>query len=181
MTSSCLLAGSSWLEGSGGTGDKMAGRARPPPSGGRGRPGRAVATLGDDWVLEVSETDVAGHFLLPVGEQGISSHGFGGQRNERAASLSGLHTLSCISSELKVLALATQTSLYKSSELFGFWFLLVSQSEAASLRSAAFPCTGLLALSHQEGDGLQWGTSKGLPLITTQWAHGAPHLSGPDL
>ena len=159
----------------------MAEGARPLPSSGRGRPGRAAATLGDDWDLEVFKTDVAGDFLLPVAEQGISSHGFAGQRNKRAASLSGLHTLSIISSELKALAVAAQTSPYKSSELFGFWFLSVSQSEATSLRSAAFPCAGLLALGHQEGDCVRWGTSKGLSLITIQWAHGAPHLSGQDL
>lgn len=43
-----------------------------------------------------------------------------------------LHSVSSVS-ELKALALASQTSPYKSSELLGSWCLSLSQSEAASL------------------------------------------------
>lgn len=79
----------------------------------------------------------------------------------------GLHTLCSISSELKALPVAAQTSLYKSSEPFGFGFLSVSQSEAASLSSAAFPS----AVTGKET--VRWG-KWGFTLLPIPWPKGLP-------
>lgn len=66
-----------------------------------------------------------------------------GRPEELAGSVS-LSLSPCVSRvfELKALAVASQTSPYKSPELLGFWCLSLSQSEAASL---------CLQLSHSAG------------------------------
>lgn len=133
-----------------------------------------VATLGDRWVLEVFEADAGGDFLFGVVSRSAAAMALEARGREGLFYSPGLHTLCSISSELKALPVAAQTSLHKPSEPFGFGFLSVSQSEAAALSSAAFPSavTGKETVRRRK-----WGV---IP-PSHSMAQGAPYLSGQDL
>lgn len=121
-----------------GTRGKRGGRG-PLPALGEAGLAEAMATLSDCWVLEVFEADAAGGFLLGVGSRSAAAMALEVRGRKGLFYSPGLHTLCSISSELTASPVAAQTSLYKSPEPFGFGFLSVSQSEAASLSPAAFP------------------------------------------